>query len=68
MFPFTPDKLLSPALLTRARNLAAEHANLSNQLATSFDPKIARRVGELGPVAKALAEWSNANEVCFLPP
>jgi peptide chain release factor 1 len=62
MFPFTPDKLLSPALLTRARNLAAEHANLSNQLATSFDPKIARRVGELGPVAKALAEWSNANE------
>ncbi|KAL4992980.1 hypothetical protein BDV10DRAFT_198694 [Aspergillus recurvatus] len=56
------DRLLSSALLTRARNLAAEHANLSNQLATSFDPKIARRVGELGPVAKALAEWNNANE------
>ncbi|CBF82657.1 putative mitochondrial translation release factor (RF-1) [Aspergillus nidulans FGSC A4] len=56
------DKLLSPALLTRARNLAAEHANLSNQLTTSFDPKIARRAGELGPVAKAWAEWSNANE------
>ncbi|KAL6233485.1 hypothetical protein BDW75DRAFT_214943 [Aspergillus navahoensis] len=56
------DKYLSSALLTRARNLAAEHANLSNQLATSFDPKIARRVGELGPVAKALAEWNNANE------
>ncbi|KAL5040826.1 hypothetical protein BDW71DRAFT_192979 [Aspergillus fruticulosus] len=56
------DKLLSSALLTRARNLAAEHANLSNQLQTSFDPKIARRVGELGPVAKALAEWNSANE------
>ncbi|RDW87206.1 putative mitochondrial translation release factor (RF-1) [Aspergillus mulundensis] len=53
---------LSPALLTRARNLLAEHADLSDQLATSFDPKIAKRVGELGPVAKALAEWNNANE------
>ncbi|KAL4907601.1 hypothetical protein BDW74DRAFT_166293 [Aspergillus multicolor] len=53
---------LSPALLTRARNLSAEHADLSDQLATSFDPQIAKRIGELGPVAKALAEWNNANQ------
>ncbi|BCS23280.1 putative mitochondrial translation release factor (RF-1) [Aspergillus puulaauensis] len=53
---------LSPALLVRARSLATEHATLLDRLATSFDPKTARRVGELGPVAKAVAEWNNANK------
>ncbi|KAL3458482.1 hypothetical protein BJX64DRAFT_301881 [Aspergillus heterothallicus] len=53
---------LSPALLTRARSMAAEHATLSDQLATSFDPKTAKRLGELRGVAKALAEWNNANK------
>ncbi|CEL06701.1 Putative Peptide chain release factor 1 [Aspergillus calidoustus] len=56
------DSDLSPALLTRARSMAAEHASLSDQLATSFDPKIAKRIGELGQVAKALAEWNDANK------
>ncbi|KAL3446828.1 hypothetical protein BJX65DRAFT_296160 [Aspergillus insuetus] len=56
------DSDLSPALLTRARSMAAEHAALSDQLATSFDPKIAKRMGVLGQVAKALAEWNDANK------
>ncbi|KKK17215.1 hypothetical protein AOCH_000738, partial [Aspergillus ochraceoroseus] len=53
---------ISPALLSRARSLASEHAHLSEQLATSFDPKVAKRIGELGPVAKTLTEWNNANK------
>ncbi|KAL2862905.1 putative mitochondrial translation release factor (RF-1) [Aspergillus lucknowensis] len=56
------DSDLSPALLTRARSLAKEHATLSERLAISFDPKNAKRVGELGPVAKALTEWNNAKK------
>ncbi|KAL4911819.1 hypothetical protein BDW62DRAFT_196122 [Aspergillus aurantiobrunneus] len=56
------ESILSSALLVRARSLATEHAILSDQLATSFNPKTAKRVGELGPVAKALAEWNNANK------
>ncbi|KAL4783969.1 hypothetical protein BJX76DRAFT_328669 [Aspergillus varians] len=52
---------LSPALLVRARSLATEHATLSDKLASSFDHKTAKRVGELGPVAKALEELNNAN-------
>lgn len=49
--------------MVRARSLATEHAALLDELATSFDPKTARRVGELGPVANAVAEWNNANKV-----
>ncbi|KAL4923286.1 putative mitochondrial translation release factor (RF-1) [Aspergillus undulatus] len=56
------DSELSPALLVRARTLATEHASLSSQLATSFDSKIAKRIGELGPVTKALEQWNNANK------
>ncbi|KAL4882317.1 hypothetical protein BJY04DRAFT_186820 [Aspergillus karnatakaensis] len=58
----TSDSDLSPALILRAQFLAGEHATLSDQLATSFDTKTAKRVGELGPVAKALADWNNANK------
>lgn len=43
--------------------MVAEHANLSKILAESFDAKVARRVGELAPVANALKEWDNTNEV-----
>ncbi|KAL4864954.1 hypothetical protein BDV12DRAFT_211303 [Aspergillus spectabilis] len=56
------DTDLSSALLVRAQTLADEHATLSNHLATSFDSKTAKRVGELGSVAKALAEWNKANK------
>lgn len=60
------DRDVSPALLARAHSLATEHATLSDQLATAFDHKTAKRVGELGPVAKALEQWNNANMVCCL--
>ncbi|KAL3469025.1 hypothetical protein BJX99DRAFT_92005 [Aspergillus californicus] len=53
---------ISPALLERAQSLATEHASLSDRLATSFDPKVAKRAGEIGPVAEALKDWNNANK------
>ncbi|KAL4805245.1 hypothetical protein BDV18DRAFT_140490 [Aspergillus unguis] len=56
------DRDMSPILLDKARSLATEHATLSDQLATNFDPKTAKRVGELGPIAKALADWNNATK------
>ncbi|KAL1962798.1 hypothetical protein VTN77DRAFT_9167 [Rasamsonia byssochlamydoides] len=60
--PHTSDAGLSAALLSRARSIAEEHANLSELLAESFDAKVAKRVGELAPVANALKEWDKANE------
>ncbi|KAL5332683.1 hypothetical protein BJX70DRAFT_392798 [Aspergillus crustosus] len=56
------DSDLSPALLVRAQTLTKEYATLSDQLGTSFDSKTAKRVGELGPVARALTEWNSANK------
>ncbi|RHZ53075.1 putative mitochondrial translation release factor (RF-1) [Aspergillus thermomutatus] len=53
---------LSPALLNRARSLAAEHTRLSTHFTDSFDAKIAKRVGELASIAKALREWDRAHE------
>lgn len=44
--------------------MATEHAALSASLAESFDAKVAKRVGELAPIANTLKEWDNANEVC----
>ena len=57
---------LSSALLSRARTLAKEHSALSTRLADSFDTKIAKRVGELAPISKAVREWDTMNEVCIL--
>lgn len=57
------DPTVSPALLTRARLLAAEHTKLSDRLGESFDSKIAKRAGELAPIADVLKEWVTANEV-----
>jgi peptide chain release factor 1 len=54
------DTTLPAALLQRARNIAAEHAQLQNALATDFDPKSARRLGELSRVATALKDWESA--------
>lgn len=65
LFAVSKDTGLSAALLSRARSIAAEHANLSKLLADSFDAKVAKRVGELAPVASALKDWDNANEVGF---
>lgn len=60
------DSALSPALLTRARLLAAEHTKLAERLGESFDAKTAKRAGELAPIANILKEWVNANDVCAL--
>ncbi|CAG8132584.1 unnamed protein product [Penicillium olsonii] len=57
-----PDSTVSPALLTRARLLAAEHSKLSDRLGESFDAKTAKRAGELAPIAHVLREWVTANE------
>ncbi|KAJ5463584.1 Peptide chain release factor class I/class II [Penicillium sp. IBT 31633x] len=56
------DSALSPALLTRARLLAAEHKTLSKRLGETFDAKTAKRAGELAPIANVLKEWVNAND------
>ncbi|KAB8294895.1 hypothetical protein EYC80_006854 [Monilinia laxa] len=52
----------SPALLARARNLAAEHDRLSNETSETFNAKIAKRIGELQDVATALRKWEEARE------
>lgn len=51
---------LSPALLSRARAVAAEHATLAQQLAHDFDTKTAKRVGELSSTATAIDEYDKA--------
>lgn len=50
---------ISPILIARARNLAAEHDKLSAQLAESYNLKLAKRIGELAPTANALQEWQS---------
>ncbi|KAI9743894.1 MAG: hypothetical protein M1818_002628 [Claussenomyces sp. TS43310] len=52
---------MSPALLNRARGLAQEHSRLKAQTSETFDTKIAKRVGELEPIATALKEWHETN-------
>ncbi|KAJ5864322.1 uncharacterized protein N7529_006238 [Penicillium soppii] len=61
-FHSASDSAVSPALLTRASLLVAEHTKLSDRLGESFDAKTAKRVGELAPVANVLKEWNNAND------
>ncbi|KAI0151466.1 hypothetical protein BJ166DRAFT_536142 [Pestalotiopsis sp. NC0098] len=51
---------LPPALLQRARNIAAEHKDLQSVLSEDFDAKAAKRMGDLSNVANALAEWEAA--------
>lgn len=36
---------------------------MSAQLTDSFDPKLAKRVGELSPIAQAVTEFEKAKEV-----
>jgi peptide chain release factor 1 len=54
---------LSTAFLGRARAIAAEHAQLSRQLAENYDVKTAKKIGELGATTTALSEWEKANTV-----
>ncbi|KAK3377945.1 hypothetical protein B0H63DRAFT_451775 [Podospora didyma] len=50
-----------PALIARARKIAAEHDQLVTSLETDFDPQMAKRVGEISRVATALKEFQKAN-------
>ena len=52
----------SPVLLTRARNIAQEHDRLRAETSESFNPKIARRIGELQGVSLVLKEWEATQE------
>ena len=47
-------------MLQRARILAAEHAGLAASLEQTFDPKAARRAGELSRIAAALRDYDAA--------
>lgn len=58
-----PPSTVSPALLERAQALAAEHTELSKQLDSEYDPKIARKAGSLVAVATALNGWESASNV-----
>jgi len=62
-----PEASLSPALLARAQSVATEHAKLAAQTAESYDVAMAKRMGELGPVTTALADWQEAQHVCCYP-
>ncbi|KAK3173275.1 hypothetical protein OEA41_006604 [Lepraria neglecta] len=52
---------ISPALLGRARALAAEHAQLSKKLNCEYDKQLAKQAGALSAVAEALNGWEAAN-------
>lgn len=51
---------ISPALLSRARSIANEHATLSKTLATDYDVRAAKRLGELQSTSSALKEYDKA--------
>lgn len=51
------------ALLTRARDVALEHKQLSDQLANGFDTRAAKKLGEYSPIVNALGQWDKASEV-----
>ena len=55
---------ISPALLGRARSVAAEHGKLARQLSAEYDTEVAKRVGELSTTVKALKDWESASTVC----
>ncbi|GAB1739910.1 hypothetical protein NU219Hw_g4841t1 [Hortaea werneckii] len=54
-----PDSI-SPALLTRARTIAQEHATLTDKLASDYDAASAKRLGELQRTSTAIKEYDKA--------
>lgn len=58
-----PEASISPALLTRARSVSAEHAKLSAQNAENYDVQVAKKIGELGSITTALKNWQDAQHV-----
>lgn len=57
---FNHDQLM-PALLVRARAAAAEHSNLTQKIAESFDTASAKRLSEVSRIADAVKEWEEAS-------
>ncbi|KAI9719043.1 MAG: hypothetical protein M1812_003673 [Candelaria pacifica] len=53
---------ITPALLGRARSLAAEHVLLSAQLDERFDSKTAKRVGEIANIARYVKKWEQSEK------
>lgn len=53
------DSISSP-LLSRARSLAQEHTAIRAQLASDYDAKAAKRLGELKKTAEAVEEYDSA--------
>lgn len=51
---------ISPGLLTRARSFAAEHQVLADRLASDYDAKAAKRLGEIARAASAIKEYDKA--------
>ncbi|OAL06284.1 release factor [Phaeosphaeriaceae sp. SRC1lsM3a] len=51
-----------PALLTRARDIALEHKQLTDKLANGFDTRAAKKLGEYSTIVNALGEWDKAKE------
>lgn len=51
---------ISPALLSRARAIANEHATLTSQLAEVYDSATAKRLGELNHTTSAILEYDKA--------
>ena len=64
----SPASAMSPALLGRAQALAAEYGELSKQLQSEYDMRIAKKAGSLSAVATALNNWESASNVCLQPP
>ncbi|KAK4503762.1 hypothetical protein PRZ48_004677 [Zasmidium cellare] len=51
---------ISPTLLSKARSVATEYTNLSQKLASDFDARAAKRLGELSRTADAVKEYDKA--------
>lgn len=51
---------ISPALLSRARSIADEHASLGRVLASDYDARAAKRHGELQSTSSAVKEYDKA--------
>jgi peptide chain release factor 1 len=56
-------ELVPSGLITRARDVALEHKQLTEKLANGFDTRSAKKLGEYSPIVNALSEWDKANEV-----
>lgn len=51
---------ISPAILSRARTIAEEHGTLAGQLASQYDARTAKRLGQLSSTTSALKEYDKA--------